>query len=436
MTLKNIIDQFAVKYPSHPTDGLLWYYPFNWNANDESGNWYNGTVNGAILTTDRFWNANRAYSFNWSSDYISIWDVINPWLWNLSFSAWFNTTTAGAFQSILTKSRAAGANWRYWVMFTWWTLYSFIDFDIWATIWNVTTPEAPYIDWNWHNVCVTIQRNWNLTMYVDWINKWAIDISAHVATNCTSTDILWIWAYNNSTWTALTQGFFNWKIWITSLYNRVLKEEEIQKIYIWWLISYTGSSVENFGASSDIAFDYTKSLDALTKTAETTDFWWHIDREWVLQFHPKTGAVWQLHHKLDDGNDIIDINVEENSENVVNKYILFYTGGNVTAEDLTSQATYWIRERKDTKTEITNATTANATASAYIEANKDQKRRIRISINTNYDIESIRPGDLITVRNISYNISGLQINKIEYNPDNITVELDDVLSFGKEVFTS
>jgi hypothetical protein len=32
--------------------GLVAYYPFNGNANDESGNGNNGTVNGAALTID------------------------------------------------------------------------------------------------------------------------------------------------------------------------------------------------------------------------------------------------------------------------------------------------------------------------------------------------------------------------------------------------
>jgi len=34
--------------------GLVAYYPFNGNANDESGNGNNGTVNGATSTEDRF----------------------------------------------------------------------------------------------------------------------------------------------------------------------------------------------------------------------------------------------------------------------------------------------------------------------------------------------------------------------------------------------
>lgn len=52
--------------------GLVAKYYFNGNANDESGNSNNGTVNGATLTTDRFGNANSAYSFDGINDYISL----------------------------------------------------------------------------------------------------------------------------------------------------------------------------------------------------------------------------------------------------------------------------------------------------------------------------------------------------------------------------
>ena len=57
--------------PSHvPTNGLVGYWPFNGNANDESGNGNNGTVNGAIPTIDRNGFANKAYSFDGINDYI------------------------------------------------------------------------------------------------------------------------------------------------------------------------------------------------------------------------------------------------------------------------------------------------------------------------------------------------------------------------------
>jgi hypothetical protein len=47
-----------------PTNGLVGWWPFNGNANDESGNGNNGTVNGATLTTDRFGVVNSAYYFS------------------------------------------------------------------------------------------------------------------------------------------------------------------------------------------------------------------------------------------------------------------------------------------------------------------------------------------------------------------------------------
>jgi hypothetical protein len=54
-----------------PSDGLVAYYSFSGNALDTSGNGHDGTVNGAVLTSDRFGNANSAYLFDGTDDYIS-----------------------------------------------------------------------------------------------------------------------------------------------------------------------------------------------------------------------------------------------------------------------------------------------------------------------------------------------------------------------------
>jgi hypothetical protein len=53
------------------SNGLVAYYPFNGNAQDNSGNNLNGIVNGATLTTDRHGNENSAYYFD-GNDYISV----------------------------------------------------------------------------------------------------------------------------------------------------------------------------------------------------------------------------------------------------------------------------------------------------------------------------------------------------------------------------
>ena len=52
-------------------NGLSAYYTFDGNSNDFSGYDRNATVTGAALTQDRHGNANRAYAFNGSNQYIS-----------------------------------------------------------------------------------------------------------------------------------------------------------------------------------------------------------------------------------------------------------------------------------------------------------------------------------------------------------------------------
>jgi hypothetical protein len=67
------IQMIMAQVPSYvPTNGLVGYWPFNGNANDESGNGNNGTVNGATLTTDRNGVVDKAYSFDGYNDLIRI----------------------------------------------------------------------------------------------------------------------------------------------------------------------------------------------------------------------------------------------------------------------------------------------------------------------------------------------------------------------------
>ena len=64
------LNSFAQTPTYVPSTGLVGWWPFNGNANDESGNAYNGTVNGAALTADRLGATNSAYSFNGNSAFI------------------------------------------------------------------------------------------------------------------------------------------------------------------------------------------------------------------------------------------------------------------------------------------------------------------------------------------------------------------------------
>jgi len=63
-TLGLAASSMAQNLPNYvPSNGLVGWWPFNGNANNENGNGYNGTVTGASLTNDRFGNLNSAYLF-------------------------------------------------------------------------------------------------------------------------------------------------------------------------------------------------------------------------------------------------------------------------------------------------------------------------------------------------------------------------------------
>jgi len=69
MLTNNIVAQII---PANvPKNGLVGWWPFNGNANDESGNGNNGIIHGATLTSDRFGNNNKSYIFDGISNRIS-----------------------------------------------------------------------------------------------------------------------------------------------------------------------------------------------------------------------------------------------------------------------------------------------------------------------------------------------------------------------------
>jgi gliding motility-associated-like protein len=118
--------------PANLQTGLVAYYPFCGFANDASGNGFNGTVNGATLTTDRFGLANSAYSFNGASSSITVngnaqfasssmtistWVSFNQFffnglqylvLGNSSGTAWACTYRAGSNANNLRKNQGCG----------------------------------------------------------------------------------------------------------------------------------------------------------------------------------------------------------------------------------------------------------------------------------------------------------------------------------------
>lgn len=104
-----IVPNTHAQVPSYvPTNGLVGWWPFNNNANDESGNSNHGAVTGCLSVEDRFGTPNSAYSFN-GAEYITIANSLLPSdPTSFSISVWFNTNTN---DGMIISDRGTNINW-------------------------------------------------------------------------------------------------------------------------------------------------------------------------------------------------------------------------------------------------------------------------------------------------------------------------------------
>lgn len=101
--------------PSYvPSSGLVAYYPLDGTALDLTLNANNGTLNGCTAVLDRYGKVNGAYSFNGTSDYISVPNStnLNPGS-AITISAWIKADAFGINSydnTIVGKDNWAGGN--------------------------------------------------------------------------------------------------------------------------------------------------------------------------------------------------------------------------------------------------------------------------------------------------------------------------------------
>ena len=203
----------SAQVPSYvPTTGLVGWWPFNGNANDESGNGNNGTVNGPILTTDRFFNANKAYSFD------GVNDNINPLQNDLPFG-----TTARTISLWFQRNGAGGCLFSYGSASTSNAYMISISAD-WIANQGWTSPDCGVytsIDYSWHNLVCTFD-GFNSTIYFDNSN-----LGSYPMTGLNTI----AGSFYFGTRVLNDMDFFNGKIDDIAIWNRQLTPTEITALY-------------------------------------------------------------------------------------------------------------------------------------------------------------------------------------------------------------
>ena len=94
------------------TGGLVAFYPFSGNANDQSGLGNNPVANTASLTYDRFSRTNAAYVFGGAQDIQYASQTQLETLTNLTVTCWIKTTSApGSFVGLISKANTIPVLW-------------------------------------------------------------------------------------------------------------------------------------------------------------------------------------------------------------------------------------------------------------------------------------------------------------------------------------
>ena len=273
-------------------------------------------------------------------------------------------------------------------------------------------------------------------------------------TDITNTDIVKVYQHDrtNPEWRLIYSG-------IVQKVKKVINEnyEEIilpliglwsvfnYKIYSWtfddtpWniisaIIDFVNLDYNLFTKNLDLTWDNIKldienetALKVIDNVKKASGDFYMIKPNWEVYFHPKPTTPT---HYLKLGRDIKKIEIDQDTEQLVNKLYLVWHNWTTIYEDLTSQATYWIREKRISDSTIKQQATADVFWNQYIEDHKNPISKTILDVSDEYDIETILPWDTISVRWTE--IDNRLIVKTRYYMDWITIYLEDFDSFWKE----
>jgi hypothetical protein len=220
----------AQTVPSYvPTNGLVGWWPFTGNANDESGNGHNGNVIGASLSTDRFNAPSSCYEFlgqtqpGSNNTSVLIDNVINIPNYSVTFT---NQITISVWANIYTTSNSEFLQRR---------TSNNIDYAVGASsgvaglsfgsVGTCSNPNSIVYN-SWHQIVYSYDGNM-LSIYTDGVLGGQQSGSGLLSNN-TSTMNFGKYIYYGG----LTHHFFyNGKLDDIGIWNRALSQQEITALY-------------------------------------------------------------------------------------------------------------------------------------------------------------------------------------------------------------
>jgi len=244
-TLGLSVVTMAQNVPSYvPTNGLVSWYPFNGNSNDESGNANHATVNGPLLTSDRFSNPNAAYSFNGINDYLQGNASSFP-TGDRTIALWFYSTNINVGNlGMQVFGYGGGQCMSSWLMqmdnqtpstsfFTDNTFEIALGCNVWITALNFGvngTPQNP--NNNWHHWVATSSQT-GIDFYIDGL--YVGGVTNPISNTVVAGKKFYVGSCPDSTGMIAYQDAFlkNWngKLDDIGIWNRALTQQEVTALF-------------------------------------------------------------------------------------------------------------------------------------------------------------------------------------------------------------
>jgi hypothetical protein len=199
--------------PYIPESGLIGWWPFNGNANDESGNNLHGIVNGATLCNDRNGMAGKAYDFDGINDFIS---APRQAMNSLTVSMWFNANYIPVVTPLLD---AYDSNWELLLRY----------YNACVVKWEGTPAQYQYLvsydqdifENTWYHFVFSYTNN-NVNIYIN--GDWGLTLSG-ISFN--SSNGLYYFGASISG----TAQYLYGQIDDVAIWNRALSQNEITRLY-------------------------------------------------------------------------------------------------------------------------------------------------------------------------------------------------------------
>lgn len=227
------------------------------------------------------------------------------------------------------------------------------------------------------------------------------------------------------------------------------------------VLNYTTDTIELCGTEVSYTFSSNTVYEGISKCLELapTGWYWYVDYATnLVHFHQSDTTP---NHTLSLEKDLKDAKFEKRIEDLINT--IYFTGGGDPPlyKKFTNQNSvikYGIKAAKYIDQRVTVLATAQAITDAILSTKSQPELRVTLEVIDNnvddglgYDIESIKVGDAVSVRNVSqqvglstwdiarwdndywdfniYNLSSLQmvIQEIKYTADILTIKASTIM---------